>query len=47
MRLELARLEATELESGTHTSLHEDISPSVLISSGLDLEELQYVVHVS
>lgn len=43
MRLELARIEAAELESGTNISLHADVSPSILISSGIDLEDQQYV----
>ncbi|KAG1853639.1 hypothetical protein F4604DRAFT_1883371 [Suillus subluteus] len=43
VQLELACIEATELESGTNISLHTDVSPSVLISSGIDLEEQQYI----
>ncbi|OJA09031.1 hypothetical protein AZE42_11088 [Rhizopogon vesiculosus] len=43
VRLELARIEAVELESGANTSLHPDVSPSILISSGIDLEEQQCV----
>ncbi|KAG0698532.1 hypothetical protein DFH29DRAFT_983865 [Suillus ampliporus] len=41
VRLELARIEAAELESGTNISLHADVSPSILISSGIDLEDQQ------
>ncbi|KAG1780044.1 hypothetical protein EV702DRAFT_1178215 [Suillus placidus] len=41
VRLELARIEAAELESGTNISLHADVPPSILISSGMDLEEQQ------
>ncbi|KAG2342079.1 hypothetical protein BDR05DRAFT_976730 [Suillus weaverae] len=37
--LSLAQLEAQELEHGVDPSLHPDVSPSVLIASGMDLEE--------
>jgi hypothetical protein len=37
----LARLEADELERGVDLSLHPDVSPTVLIASGIDLEEEQ------
>jgi hypothetical protein len=40
-RLRLVQLEARELQQGHDTSLHPDISPSSLISLGLDLEEAQ------
>jgi hypothetical protein len=40
-RLSLAQLEAEELEHGIDLSLHPDVSPSVLIASGRDLEEEQ------
>jgi hypothetical protein len=40
-RLKQAELEAKELEQGIDVSLHPEISPSVLIASGLDLEEEQ------
>ncbi|KIK42783.1 hypothetical protein CY34DRAFT_58396, partial [Suillus luteus UH-Slu-Lm8-n1] len=40
-RLRLAEMEAQELARGIDLSLHPDISPSVLIASGLDLEEEQ------
>lgn len=33
------------MERGTIMSLHDDISPSMLISSGLELEDQQYVNH--
>ncbi|KAG1725918.1 hypothetical protein EDB19DRAFT_1897703 [Suillus lakei] len=39
--LSLAQLEAEELERGIDLSLHPDVSPSVLIASGIDLEEEQ------
>ncbi|KAG2338577.1 hypothetical protein BDR05DRAFT_1004149 [Suillus weaverae] len=39
--LKLMELEAEELQQGIDTSLHPDISPSVLIASGIDLEEEQ------
>ncbi|KAG2115716.1 uncharacterized protein F5147DRAFT_743324 [Suillus discolor] len=41
IRLELARIEAAELESGTNVSLHAEVPPSVLISSAIDLEDQQ------
>jgi hypothetical protein len=37
----LARLEADELERGVDLSLHPDVSPTVLIASGIGLEEEQ------
>jgi hypothetical protein len=40
-RLKLAELEAEELQQGLDTSLHPEISRSVLIASGIDLEEEQ------
>ncbi|KAG2086104.1 uncharacterized protein F5147DRAFT_748645 [Suillus discolor] len=40
-RLNLAQLEAEDLERGVDLSLHPDVSPSVLIASGIDLEEEQ------
>lgn len=43
-RLKLAELEADELKCGIDVSLHPEVSPSVLIASGLDLEEEQYVL---
>ncbi|KAG2746737.1 hypothetical protein P692DRAFT_201840841 [Suillus brevipes Sb2] len=39
VRLKLSQQEAEDLENGLNNSLHMDISPSVLISSGMDLEE--------
>ncbi|KAG2112112.1 hypothetical protein DEU56DRAFT_749410 [Suillus clintonianus] len=42
VRLKLSQQEAQDLENGLNNSLHTDISPSVLISSGIDLEEQQY-----
>ncbi|KAG2050816.1 hypothetical protein BDR06DRAFT_983821 [Suillus hirtellus] len=42
MRSQLADSEASELQAGINCSLHCDISPSVLISTGIDLEEQQY-----
>jgi hypothetical protein len=40
-RLQLVQLESRELQQGCDASLHPDISPSTLISLGLDLEETQ------
>lgn len=42
VRLQLAENEARDLEGGINTSLHDEISPFQLISSGLDLEDQQY-----
>ncbi|KAG1898676.1 uncharacterized protein F5891DRAFT_1190447 [Suillus fuscotomentosus] len=39
--LALSMAEAAEIERGNNMSLHDDISPSVLISSGLELEDQQ------
>ncbi|KAG2352679.1 hypothetical protein BDR07DRAFT_1497866 [Suillus spraguei] len=39
--LNLAQLKAEDLECGVDLSLHPDVSPSVLIASGIDLEEEQ------
>ncbi|KAG2087448.1 uncharacterized protein F5147DRAFT_748526 [Suillus discolor] len=41
VRLALSMAEATEIERSNDVSLHDDISPSVLISSGLELEDQQ------
>ncbi|KAG1888854.1 hypothetical protein F4604DRAFT_1877293 [Suillus subluteus] len=41
VRLALSMAEATEIERGNNVSLHDDISPSVPISSGLELEDQQ------
>ncbi|KAG2738757.1 hypothetical protein P692DRAFT_20757584, partial [Suillus brevipes Sb2] len=41
VRLALSKAESDEMERGTIMSLHDDISPSMLISSGLELEDQQ------
>ncbi|KAG0696318.1 hypothetical protein DFH29DRAFT_984642 [Suillus ampliporus] len=41
IRLELSQLEGQQLSHGVDTSLHPDISPSVLVAVGIDLESLQ------
>ncbi|KAG1758273.1 hypothetical protein EDD22DRAFT_981491 [Suillus occidentalis] len=41
VRLALSKAEAEEIEHGVHISLDDDISPSVLISSGMELEDQQ------
>ncbi|KAG1727882.1 hypothetical protein EDB19DRAFT_1897468 [Suillus lakei] len=41
VRLELAKEEASKIETDGSCALHEDCSPSTLISSGLELEEQQ------
>lgn len=43
VRLALSKAEAEEIEHGVHISLDDDISPSVLISSGMELEDQQCV----
>jgi hypothetical protein len=41
VRLSLSQKEASDLERGINVSLHSDISPSILISSGIDYEDQQ------
>ncbi|KAG1877174.1 hypothetical protein F4604DRAFT_1924229 [Suillus subluteus] len=41
VRLSLSQKEASDLEHGVNNSLHSDISPSILISSGMDYEDQQ------
>ncbi|KAG1779216.1 hypothetical protein EV702DRAFT_1216574 [Suillus placidus] len=41
VRLELARQDQVDLQTGTYLALHEDCTPSVLISTGLELEDQQ------
>ncbi|KAG1785020.1 uncharacterized protein HD556DRAFT_1435293 [Suillus plorans] len=41
VRLELARDDQNDIQTGTCLALHEDCTPSVLISTGLELEEQQ------
>ncbi|KAG2051604.1 hypothetical protein BDR06DRAFT_1060927 [Suillus hirtellus] len=41
VRAQLVELEAQELEAGNDCSLHADVSPSILISSGIELEDQQ------
>ncbi|KAG1793209.1 uncharacterized protein HD556DRAFT_1432380 [Suillus plorans] len=41
VRLRLAQLEAAELQQGTDISMHADVSPSIFITSGIDLESEQ------
>lgn len=43
IRLELAKEEAKLLQEGEDISLDSEVSPSVLISTGMDLEDQQYV----
>ncbi|KAG2137014.1 hypothetical protein DEU56DRAFT_871445 [Suillus clintonianus] len=42
VRLELSQLEAQQLRQGIDASLHPDVSPSILIVVGIDLEALQH-----
>ncbi|KAG1787814.1 uncharacterized protein HD556DRAFT_1312409 [Suillus plorans] len=41
VRSQLAESEAQELQAGINYSLNDDVSPSVLISSGIELEDMQ------
>lgn len=41
VRLELSQLEGQQLTDGVDSSLHPEVSPSVLIAAGMDLESLQ------
>jgi hypothetical protein len=41
IRRQLAEKEAADLQAGVGVSLHADISPSVLIASGIDLQDQQ------
>ncbi|KAG6379312.1 hypothetical protein JVT61DRAFT_11768 [Boletus reticuloceps] len=45
--LQLAEEEGRDLINHADISLHPEVSPLILISSGLDLEDLQYVQLVS
>ncbi|KAG1829763.1 hypothetical protein EV424DRAFT_1535477 [Suillus variegatus] len=45
IRLELAKQDAKELEDGTAVSLHSEVSCSILISTGMDLEHAQRRLH--
>ncbi|KAG0703197.1 hypothetical protein DFH29DRAFT_981987 [Suillus ampliporus] len=46
VQLALSKAEADEIERGTSMSLHNDISPSVLVLSGLELEDQQYAKNI-
>lgn len=41
VRRQLAEKEAVDLQAGVDVSLHADISPSLLIASGIDLQDQQ------
>lgn len=41
VRLALVQQDAKDLEEGTSISLHSEVTPSILISTGLDLEDAQ------
>ncbi|KAG2078357.1 hypothetical protein BDR04DRAFT_1124244 [Suillus decipiens] len=41
VQLQLTELEAHELQAGTNVSLHTDVSPSRLITTGIDLQDQQ------
>lgn len=44
IQLKLAEMEASDLQQGTDISLHPNISPSVFITSNVDLESEQYYI---
>ena len=44
VRLSLAKEELAELTSG-QMAIHEEVSPSVWLTAGLELEEQQYISH--
>lgn len=41
VRLQLAEQDASDLQTGSNTPLHAEVTSSVLISMGLDLEQSQ------
>lgn len=41
VRLKLVEMEACQLQEGNDVSLHPDISPNVLIATGIDLKSEQ------
>lgn len=43
MRRQLSEIEAKELLEGRDKALDDEISPSILLAFGLDLEDEQYV----
>lgn len=43
VRLQLAENKAHDLQAGINVSLHDEVSPFILISTGLDLEDQQLV----
>ncbi|KAG1764616.1 hypothetical protein EDD22DRAFT_951547 [Suillus occidentalis] len=47
VRLELAQRDANELEDGTTISLHAEVTCSVLISTGIDIEDAQCRLRVN
>lgn len=47
MRLALAEEDAADLAKDEAVPIHDDMTPAMLISSGLDIEAQQYVFFVS
>lgn len=43
VRLALAAAEAADIQAGTVFALHTEVSASILVTMGLDLEDQQYV----
>lgn len=41
VRLELAWQDTKDIEDGLSASLHVEVTPSILISTGIDLEHVQ------
>jgi hypothetical protein len=44
VRMSLANDDEMELQAGTGLALHDAMPPSILIHTGMELEELQYVL---
>lgn len=47
MRRDLAEEDAREIQSGQAVVIHNDVSLSVLLTIGIDLEDQQYVMYDS
>lgn len=45
VRLRLAQKDAELITRGQHRIIHNEMSPSVLIYQGLEIEDLQYVLN--
>jgi hypothetical protein len=48
VRLALAEEELQDRASGSHLAVyHDDVSPSLWVNTGLEIEQQQYVVYIS